>query len=99
MRLVRRGIVGKGCFIECDMTRDEDASCLKIKAAVATVSGGIAEEETMDGTRGKFIFDGGSYVNIAKASKNTEVIVAWMETKKREVGCDIVFSCCGTDVD
>ena len=48
-------IVGKGCFIECAMTRDDDASCLKIKAAVATVAGGIAEEDTTDGARRKFI--------------------------------------------
>lgn len=63
---------GEDGLVENHMTGDEDTTSLEIDAAVAFVVCWVAEKDTRDRARGKFVLRGGGLVRIAKASKDAQ---------------------------
>jgi hypothetical protein len=54
------------------MARDDNAASGHVEAAVSFVRGWIFEEDTGCGSRGEFVWGGGSEVWIAEASENSK---------------------------
>jgi hypothetical protein len=65
------GRVGKGLFIEGDMTRDYDFASLEIKTAITAMLRGISEKYTLGGTRREFVFGCREGVDITETAKDT----------------------------
>ena len=60
------------------MTRDDDPTREDIKATIALVRGGVAEEHASGGGAGNKLVSGrGREIRIAEATGNTEMIVRW----------------------
>ena len=58
----------------------------------------VAEKDTCNGTRCKFVGSSVGSARITKAPKNTQTIIGRWRTKEKMVGCEIPTWAAGTNV-
>jgi hypothetical protein len=57
------------------MSRDDQAVCEDIKAAIAFVIRGVAKEDTPSRARSELMMRGCSSVRVTRAAKNSEMVI------------------------
>ena len=74
----------KRCFVENNVTRDDDAVGGEVEAPVALVIGRIANENAQRRPRGEFVRSGGGEVGVTSGPKGLEVMIGRMSAIEHE---------------
>lgn len=90
----RRGIY----LIKHNMARDNDTVGREIKTVVSLTVRRVSKEDTPSGTRCKFVGSNRKKVEIAGATKNTEVFVGQGSTKQGKMGVGGADGLCGEKI-
>ena len=80
-----RGSEREASLIKNHVSRDDQAVCGEIKAAIAFVFGRVAKENTPGGPGTELIGSGGGGVRITRIAKNSDVLVGRWRAKKGHV--------------
>jgi hypothetical protein len=80
------------------MSRDDQAVCREIKAAIAFVVSRVAQEDTPGGMWGELMWRGDSRVRIARTTKDTHMLIGGRGTKQGKIRTHSLNRRCGNTV-
>jgi hypothetical protein len=72
---IGRGSEGEAVLIKNHVSRDDQAVCGEIKAAVASMIRGVAKEDTQGRARSELMRRGCNSVRVTRAAENSEMLI------------------------